>query len=57
MAIPEFLFVYENVFFNPIRLGGKGEGGGGRKKLPMLTLNVNNFINIAASDTKVSNFS
>ena len=50
----EFTLVYRDQFLslNPIR---PGRGGGGQK-VPALTLNVNNFFNIGASDTKLSKF-
>ena len=43
--------------FNPIRPRGGGVGGGGGQKVPELTLNVNNFSDIEANATKLSDFS
>ena len=45
--------------FNPIRPVGGGGGGGGRgwQKVPAPTLNVNNFFNVEANATKLSDFS
>ena len=37
--------------------GGGGGGGGGGQKVQSLTVNVNNFSNIEANPTKLSDFS
>ena len=40
-----------------LSLFGLGGWGGGGEKVPALTLNVNNFFNIEANATKLSDFS
>ena len=42
---------------NPIRPRGGGGGGGGEQEMPALTLSVNNFFDMKANATQLSDFS